>query len=238
MPEPPTNFSEPEISAKSRAEIFKHYISQRGTRYLDCMLQNFEADTEEKRGVVKQLEEMIVERKCVETCNGNNLVFVGPVGTGKDHLMTAAIRGLTMCDFFKSGQTVIWENGSRLFAKFRDGISDGAGEIAGRSEYTSCRLLVLSDLCRAGQTLKEFQQQIIYDIIDRRYSFRRPTWVSINASGRGEMVSMFGADIVDRLLHDATVISCVWDSYRKLIDRKSSPPPRRHVPEQCTVKEF
>jgi hypothetical protein len=44
---------------------------------------------------------------------------------------------------------------------------------------------------------------------------RRPTWVTINTKGRAEAIGRMGAQIVDRLSHDAVVCFCNWESYRQ-----------------------
>ena len=117
---------------------------------------------------------------------------------------------------------VKWIQGPKLFAKFRDAMSDAETESRTRRPFSAARLLLISDVCRAGCQLTDYQRSALYDVIDSRYSNRRPTWITTNAANRDELETMLGDDIADRLLDGALVVPCIWDSFRRELKRQEN----------------
>lgn len=56
---------------------------------------------------------------------------------------------------------------------------------------------------------------MLFDLVDARYSRRKPAWVTLNCASRTEAEERIGVQVVDRLAHDALVVTCNWPSYRK-----------------------
>lgn len=199
-----------------RKRTFDQFIWQRGTRYRDCRLGNYRVTNEDQRAVLRRLADWAVDLP-QHFDDGSGLVLFGPCGTGKDHLITGmVVEALKAGAFRQSAEHRIkWENGPTLFSKMRDAMGTEESEKQARGPYTAARLLILSDVCQAGHVLTDFQRQCLYDIGDRRYSNRRPTWITTNAASRDELETMIGEDLAERFLHDALVVSCAWKSYRR-----------------------
>ena len=183
---------------------WKGYIEQRGTRYERCSFHSYEVSTKEQQAAVDKLSAM------ASSDDLRNAILLGPAGTGKDHLLTAAVRLAISAGCFSVG----WTSGPGLFSKLRNAISDKIKEDDVLLPYCKCRLLVISDL--AMTKLTDYQREIVYKIVDRRYNNALITWVSSNIANREAFQSATSSQIVDRLIDDAVYIPCNWSSYRKV----------------------
>jgi len=185
---------------------------QRGRRYQNCTLENFETGGVEAK--IQVLEELRTYqdgvREMIEA--GCNLVLTGPVGTGKDHLLAALFEPAIAL-----GKTLVWTSGARLFARMRDRIEPiGRQESESRvlAEYQRPDVLVISDPMPLAGQLTQYQRAVLYAIVDERYNHCRAIWCSINARGRREADETIGSAIVDRLVDGALSLSCNWPSFR------------------------
>ena len=52
-------------------------------------------------------------------------------------------------------------------------------------------------------------------VLDGRYRFMRPTWLSMNIASREEAAAKLGAPTIDRLAEGAVACFCNWPSYRR-----------------------
>ena len=116
----------------------------------------------------------------------------------------------------RPGFDVQWSNGPALFGEVR-----ATFDVKGRREdeiikrLVRAKVLYLSDLLPPGNKLTDYQASITYQVIDARYSDRKPTWLTLNVATRAEMEAGLGAAIVDRVVDGALVLACNWPSYRK-----------------------
>lgn len=209
-------------ASRYKTEVFDDYIKQRGTRYRDCRLSNFKTTCQEQFEALEKMRDWSMEIAS-HFKFGQGVILFGPVGGGKDHLMTGLIVEAIKAGVFErdTQQRIRWSQGPRLFSMMRDSMGDGERESLARQPFTSARLLVLSDVCQSGQLLSDFQRTALYDIIDRRYSFCRSTWITTNAATREELETMIGDDLADRLLHGALVVRCGWPSFRRSGESKN-----------------
>lgn len=147
-----------------------------------------------------------------------NLVFYGPVGTGKDFLLASMLRVAV-----SAGVSVALTRGIDLAAQFRDAMHSNAedGHQAIVYRYSEPRILAISDILPTAGALSPFQTDSLFSIVDRRYEAMRPVWVTMNASSRAEAIERMGAQLNDRLRDGAVIIACEWASYRKPLDAKS-----------------
>lgn len=183
----------------------------RGARYDRCTLMNYECSTKEQTNVVNALKEHV---KDVESVSHRNVVLFGPKGTGKDHLLSGMAAGA----FYFHGLTTMWRQGIDLHEKLRrDAFDEYRIDIMSTAANTErgTPILWISDPLPPSGGLTEFQQSQLFALIDRRYSDMKPTWISMNVSGGSEAEMRMGAQVVDRLKHDALVLHCNWESYRK-----------------------
>lgn len=190
-------------------ESWKVLKSAVGRRYADCKLENYViGDAQQNKSVnaVREFVDSIEER----TAEGRGLVFIGPPGTGKDHLAIACLRESAKC-----GLTVAWVDGQTLYRKYRDLIGSDAQEKSADSEYTSPDILLMSDPLPQFGSVTEHQLNTLWRIIDRRYRDQRPTWATLNALHRKDAETRLSPQIVDRLCDGARVVTCNWNSYRQ-----------------------
>lgn len=193
----------------------------RGERYADCTLDSFDVASDAQQRVVGQLRDFIDDLRA-NILDGRGLILYGPRGTGKDHLLFAAMRravelGLTPmpldCDT-EPRDTLAWRNGVDLIGDFRAQIGE-RGESDFYAAMAAHRVLAISDPLPPSGSLTEFQAAGMFRVIDARYSRRRPTWLTINVASRRELDDRLGAQTADRLIDGSLTLHCSWDSYRQ-----------------------
>ncbi len=181
----------------------------RGKRYVGCSLSTYQATTDAQREAVAKLRvygEAIVEN----VKQGQGVVLFGPKGTGKDHLMTSL--GVFA---HRENIRVEWENGLEIYAECRDRMKTEGGEAEYIDAMKRAQVLYISDPLPPTGTLTEYQQQTLFRVLDDRYSNLKPTWLTINVSGRKELDERVGAATADRMIDGALCIYCNWPSNRK-----------------------
>lgn len=188
---------------------FAGFINQRGKRYADCRLGNFNLDSDAHRKAVELLTDY-AENVADRIESGTSILFIGPPGTGKDHLMTAICRAAIL-----GGKRVMWANGQDLWGSFRDAISEEANETTIIQRYVRADVLAISDPLPPRGALSDFQASTLFRIIDGRYSNMRPTWMTLNVTNRAEAGERIGHQTIDRLAHGAVIVGCNWPSYRQ-----------------------
>lgn len=193
-------------------------VAGRGTRYEQCRFENF-------------VSTHPLQTEAVETCelyamhaldhhrNGAGLMLYGPRGTGKDHLLVATAYHVIK----EVGLQVHWENGVDLFAEVRRAVgNESKHSVESIVRMLAWRdVLAISDPVPPSGALTEFQQEFLVRVIDRRYSNRLPTWITVNVNNRGELDARLSAPIADRLIEGATTMYCNWPTYRKTIREAS-----------------
>lgn len=188
-----------------------------GPRYGECCLANFtlsidkEASSKQTQ-VLAQMSDLIDNMpNAVE--RGASLFIFGPVGSGKDHLLTAAMIRAARC-----GYTVRWFNGLDLYGSFRDSMDGEKPESSQLRPLVDADVLALSDPIPPVGEVTPFQRSMLFRVIDRRYRDRKPTWITANVATRAEADQRFGAQLVDRITDGALRLQCNWPSHRA--DRK------------------
>lgn len=142
--------------------------------------------------------------------NGEGVLLVGSVGTGKDHFL-----GCLLYAALDAKCEVKYVNGQEVFGTFRDRIDTGERDEEYFRELTMPGLLAVSDpLPPVGQP-GAWDLQNLYRIVDRRYREKRPTWMTMNALSPEDMNAQLSSQVFDRLRHDATIIPCFWPSFRE-----------------------
>lgn len=180
-----------------------------GERYRGCTLESFVATTERQQRV-KAIVTQFVADMPANLAAGTNLVLFGTVGTGKDHLLVAALR-----EAVRAGTTARYISGMDLWAQMRGAFADDKNESSVLRDLTRCDVLAISDPIPPFGTLTDFQTQVLYRIVDARYRARKPTWMTINVADGEQAATKLGAANVDRLKDHAVMVRCEWDSYRQ-----------------------
>jgi len=200
--------------AENKRRVWNSLVSDRGSRYQDCQLETFEAETPEQKVALSILTEYCSEIRD-NVREGRGVILFGPRGTGKDHLAMAVCRVLIRNDF-----RVKWQNGMDLFGDIRDLMDEEeASEKTFVDRLIRPDVLYLSDPLPPIGTLTQFQSTMLFRILDGRYSRVKPVICTLNVSGREELDQRIGAQNADRLRHNAIAISCDWESYRQASKR-------------------
>ena len=181
----------------------------RGRRYVGCTLENFQASLPAQQKAVAAVRDYLADIAANVTA-GRGVIFYGRAGTGKDHLLAALMRGAVEADL-----SVLWRGGMDLFAAFRDRIDANADERGFTAELAGAAVLAISDPLPPFGDLTPYQASKLFEVIDRRYSNCRPTWMTLNAGDGHEASKALGTAIVDRLREDALLVPCDWPSWRQ-----------------------
>jgi DNA replication protein DnaC len=194
-----------EFREKQNREWAK-YSSIRGDRYSRCRLDNF-IGTPENATVYLQCRRMAKEAEFWR----RNILWLGPAGTGKDHLMSALAFEAVRHGCFG----LKWTTGVELFDDLKQSLGEESLHEAVQ-RYKAARLLMISDIAWMGAELSKFEQQEFYRVIDHRYAMNKPVWITANALTRNQLNEILGVHIADRLIDDATVFVCNWETFRKV----------------------
>ena len=146
---------------------------------------------------------------CTFVGRRENLLLVGPTGTGKSHLAQAI--GHRAC---MAGHSVLFIPAHQMFADLRASRADGTREKR-IVRYTGPDVLVLDDL--GLRPLRDEEPLDFYDVIRGRYE-RGSTLVTSNRA-IDEWYPLFGDPLLasaamDRLLHHAHVVEMNGKSFR------------------------
>jgi DNA replication protein DnaC len=209
--------------AEARESAAKWLMQSLGPRYRFCTLDNFRCNVEhptdrKKRAVDREQREEVLAAVRTFAADlpdhvqrGEGLLMYGRHGTGKDHLLTA----LAYTAILEHGWRVRWIDGGVLAQKARDLIGsphDTEDELI--RDFSSPRILYVSDLVPDKGEVKEYVTGVIKRIVDRRYRDLLPTWASLNVRDGPDAERRLSSPIVDRLGERAVKLACNWTSFR------------------------
>jgi DNA replication protein DnaC len=83
-------------------------------------------------------------------------------------------------------------------------------------ELAGVKILALDEVGRGNG--RDFEANLIFDLIDMRYSSRLPTILCSNlppSGGENSMAAYIGDTAIDRINENAVNIFCDWENYRK-----------------------
>jgi DNA replication protein DnaC len=149
---------------------------------------------------------------------GEGLIFMGPVGVGKDFLLAVSLYAAA-----RHGLTARWFSAQDLFARLRDAMDTHIGEAELLRDYERADVLGISDPVPAVGELSPWNVSQLTRLVDRRYRQLRPTLLTVNAADENDAALRLSAPLYDRLRHGAEVLVCRWPSYRRR--QKPAPPP-------------
>lgn len=193
-----------------RITSWDNLAASRGKRYGQCSLANYDCQhdgQEQARGLLRGY----CEQMLANVQDGAGVVLYGPPGTGKDHFMAALMRAAIV----RYGLRVRWMNGMDLFGELRDRISEEQRESDWVRGMAHPQVLAISDPLPPAGVLSEHQVTMLFRAIDRRYSERKPTWITMNVKDKEEAEKRMSAQLVQRLMDNSLVVFCNWPSYRK-----------------------
>ncbi len=200
-----------ENEIKAACEAMEKTLKGAGESLIDATLENYVAS------LPGQKEALVIANRYANNVatvleDGVNLIFFGTVGTGKDHLMMGIAKRL-----FANRKTVLWTDGAQLKMRMRDCIGGDDSEYAIIRDHTSPDFLWISDPVIAGFPLTAFQTEYFYNIINTRYSQKKPTLVTLNVHNSDEFNRLLGAPTADRLRANGLAHYFNWPSARTLL---------------------
>jgi DNA replication protein DnaC len=188
---------------------------QLGRRYSPRLatLDNFHVydASGEQAAVLQRVREFIADMENVlrET---RGLVLYGSVGTGKDHLLAAALYHVA-----RAGIPVGWVNAEDdIYLRVRDSMDSGELEDRILGPMVKPVVLGISDPLSPRGALGDWDVRILARLLDRRYRALRPTWLTMNAIDEADAKTKLTSLIWDRFQDGAEVIPCFWSSFRGL----------------------
>ena len=186
----------------------ERFLAELGPRHAEATLENFHPPSKQAEKAREAIR-VYAANLDQHVRAGEGILMYGPSGTGKDHLLVALSKLA-----IGSGYRLRRISGPELFRMMRDAMADGE-ESQRLDSLKFWPILVLSDPLPPVGTLTPYQASVLYELVDWRWSHRRPIWTSLNVASSQEADQRLGAAIVDRLQDRALVIACDWASHRK-----------------------
>lgn len=184
-------------------------VCQMGTRYAACTLAGYKIDYKEQKAAVQAVQKYL-SRLASNVQDGRGLILYGTVGTGKDHMLAAAL-----VNAVDAGMAVSWVNAQAIFEAARDKIDKGGPESAMLRPFVTPLILGISDPTPPASELSGFRIELLWRITDVRYRNKRPIWMTLNAKDLNDAEKKLTAPLWDRLVDGAVVVPCLWPSFRK-----------------------
>lgn len=197
-------------AAEARRQAEAHHASMLASaaipaRFIGRSFENFKATTDEQRAALT-IARNYVEDFPESSRRGLGLVFSGLPGTGKSHLAAAilqallspAVRYVTCMDLIRAVRDT-WRRDSER------------SEVEVLRYLAELDLLVIDEI--GAQYGTEGEQQIIFDILDRRYREMRPV-VLLTNQGKDGLKKYLGDRSYDRLTETSRWVAFDWSSYR------------------------
>jgi len=141
-----------------------------GVRYQDATLESFQAATADQQMARNMAQDFTLMYPKVR----GGLVFWGPVGTGKTHLVVGIFRELTL----RKGVGCRFVDYGNLLQDIKRSYSGHQGDSSVMLPLVNVDLLVIDELGKGRNT--EWEQTVLDDLISRRYNANRITLCTTN----------------------------------------------------------
>lgn len=167
------------VASRRRIELFN--AAQIGRRYKAATLDSYRPRNDDQARAKQMAADFTLMYPAVK----RGLIFVGPVGTGKTHLVLGMFRKLTL----EKGVPCRFVDYSHLVKDLRRSYETGEGETGHVVPLFNVEVLLIDELGRGRRT--EWELTVLDDLISRRYNAGKITLCTTNfpvADNRGDAV--------------------------------------------------
>ena len=142
--------------------------------------------------------------------NPENLLLIGPTGTGKTHISTAIAREL-----IHMGYDVLYDSTQNIISDFEsDRFKNGYGREENKSDkYLDCRLLIIDDL--GTEFSSQFTLSTIYNLLNTRQNKGLATVISTNLSP-DELARKYEDRIYSRIIGSGCKVLAFYGKDRRV----------------------
>lgn len=183
------------------------------TRFIGRTFESFVAADEAQRHALTTMQQFVA-RFDANSRKGAGLILSGLPGTGKSHLVAAALQALFPRD-------VAYMTCMDLIR----GVRDTWRRDSERSETQVLKYLECLDLLAIDEVGVQYgtdgEQTILFDVLDRRYREVRPTIILTNQDKAG-LKKFIGERAYDRLTETCVWVPFDWPSYRPQARREAA----------------
>ena len=180
------------------------------SRFDGCAFDNYVTDTGGKRTALTAVRNFVETFESLLDPRSKEpfwLAMHGRVGTGKSHLCVSAINAVI--DTHSAQYVEIPAIVRRVSATWRRDSDESESDVF--RSLTMCKLLVIDEI--GVQRGTEFEQTIMTDILNTRYSNHMPTVLATNY-GKKDLDAVLGDRIADRLREVGKRVIFDWESCR------------------------
>jgi DNA replication protein DnaC len=183
-------------------------------RFIGRTLDNFNAETAEQKRALAVSKDF-AENFGGKSAKGDSLIFLGAPGTGKSHLATAILQAIlpSHCGLYTTCSGVI----RAVRATWRPSAEKSEGQVL--AMFAQVPLLVIDEI--GVQYGTDSEQNILFDLLDRRYRDMMPTILMANLRLKREkqddpagLREVLGERVYDRLTEIARIVTFEGESYR------------------------
>lgn len=174
-----------------------------GDRYAGLTFDDYKVTNPKQAGAVKIMR-AIADRPADFQTSGKTVVLHGISGTGKTMLATILVQEL-----IKQRKTVQYTTVLRMIRSIRQTFGNkDRDEQQAIDEYAKCSLLVLEEV--GIKTATEYENSILFEILDDRYRYKLPTIITSNLDGK-QLEAYFGERLWRRFkTQDAIILAFDW----------------------------
>ena len=201
------------IASRARLEAML-YESAIPLRFIGRTLENFTAETPEQKRALTIASDF-VQNFNKKSNRGDSLILLGAPGTGKSHIAAAILQALLpeQCGLYTTCSGVI----RAVRATWRPNAEKTESQVLGL--LADVPLLVIDEI--GVQYGTDSEQNILFDLLDRRYRDMMPTILLANLKLKREekdkqpgLREVLGERIYDRLTETARIVTFEGQSYR------------------------
>lgn len=176
-------------------------------RFMGCTFRTYDVRNDRQDGV-KTACMRYAQTFAQRHKQGDSLMLVGKTGAGKTHLATAI-----MLNVMDKGYTAQYVTAMDMFREVKSTFSNSdKSEADVIDAFVRKDLLVIDEI--GVQYDSKTESMILFDIIDKRYAYCKPTLLISNLP-TDEVKDVVGQRVFDRLSDgDSAVLACDWESHR------------------------